>query len=644
MRSVWTLEGQIRGTIYKFSTAPMDGFDPVLAEPPGNFTYGLSDTVGAIERLDVQVTLINDGRFDQLAMGTSGGFIDFEGPSFRDFRGQICRYTAEGVQVRMTPPLRVSAIDVEVGTITLTLQALEQGALGPSSKLSTVSEWRNRTIYRRWSHPRLSQILNIPNEDIPGFFQALIDASNDEIIPWLYGPQVVELKPVSSDGVWQIAGIIDPATTNTMIVGGHYLTYYRASGTLTSADDSPLALVVASHDHVGDLLVFYVPGGKDTEILVDLAFREENPVTIIGRILDDHAAPGSYDVASLEAAKSSAVRLEGVVAGQYGDAASIEEILAAIAPIAGIEAYLGIDGKLHFVSLPENLTPTAHIDPYDIYPSGTDRIPAATASLASNPPLYGSVVGKISIDWPAWSKAIYPHETGNDHRIVSNAEGEVRLEGAWIRPDKATVALSAATEWFGYPVRLVTIPTHISVMESIEPGSIVTFQVPTLPGSERRIGIVRFIEIAPADETAFVTVGDLGWEGMVKNGVLDSFHNWVLYQPQPGETITLNFAAGTITFSEGKFDTDLIGRNVWVFGSPIALNNRSYLIVAQPDRNTLAVSPPPPFNSSFVEDGSLKAVVLKNAGTDDYSSIEGKIAASSQPNFKNEERAYRFSR
>lgn len=651
MKSVWTFQGAIGLQTFKWSTAPMEGFEPLLAEPPSSFKYGLSDTVGNIERMTTSITLFNDGSLDSLALGTGDDLVDYEGPSLRDIRGQILRYTSEGEWVLMTPSLLVTDIRVDVGTITLNLAAREDGILGASDRLVTVDqlrgEFREGRIFQNWAHWQIHQRLDIgPGEEVTAFFQAL-DPGNDTVIPYLYGPQIVELQSVSSDGNWSIAGIVGYDEI-PRLQSARYGTFYSTSGAPCTSADKPLPMVLSSDLYEGALLAFWHPRGNETRILLELQGEATHPARVMAQILDDHSQPlnppFSYDPTSLQRAIDATPRMDGVVAGQFGDAASIEEILSLIAPIAGIETYLGRDNRLHFVTIPETLEPTFHLDPYDTFPSGDDRIPGATADLASSPPLFGSTVGKVSINWPQWARTRYPVETSNNQRILSRHEGEFILEGDWIRPSKASIVLSAASEWFAYPVRVVTIPTHVDIMEQVEPGTIITFQVPSLPGNQRRVGMVRSIEVVPSDETAFVTIADLGWEGMVVNGVLDSFYNWIAIQPSAGASIFLEETSGLVQISGAGFKPHDVGRTLWVFGSRFSQNNRSYKIVSVEGSTQIIVSPKPWYFDSWTEDGSGTALVMKNAGTDDFASVEGKIAGSSEPFFENGERAYRFSR
>lgn len=651
--AVWTLEGMLGDQPIRWSTAPLAGFEPWLVEPPGAFRYGLGDVVGVIERLSVTVTVVNDrGALDALALGSSEDGVDWEGPSLRDLRGRIYRYTGPDQRLEMTPPLVVSAMAVGVGTITLTLVADEHRILGPSAALATVEEWRQSEIELEWAHARVPGLVDVPEAELAAAFRSAIKPGNHTQIPWLYGSTSVRLQSVSEDGAWKVAGIVTAEHLAATQGWGDYMIHwlYRPGShePLVSTGDRAFPCYFRSSEHPGLLLAFRC---LNPEVELDHRFDAETltPVSIIRRILDDHAEEGApYDFDSAARAEQASHRLTQVIGGAYADSATVEEVLAAIAPICGVEAYLHRDGRLHFAVLPspeEEAAPVAELDPYDIFPGTTDHIPAAEAQLVAAPPAFGAVAGTISIDWPESLMEAYPIATGTDRRRASDAEGEVRLEGAWIFPPRASVALSAAADWYSYPIRLVSIPTHISILERVEPGDVIAFRAPTLPGGQRRLGMVRHIEVRPADETAVVTVGDLGWEGMIRTGVLDSFENWIVFEPPVGTTVQLAASAATITLSVPAFSAEDVGRRIWVRGASLSSNNRSYRITALVSANAVRVEPAPAANQSWTETGQRGLLVMRAADhPTDPEVIGGKIAVSDEPLFDNGERAYRFSR
>lgn len=657
MSAVWTFEGELHGAPVRWcsASAPMLGFDPLLLSS-GTIRYGLGDTVGVPQRLSVELTIANDrGALDALALGVSEDGVDWEGPSLRELRGRIYRYTGPGHRVALTPPLVVAELGMDVGMITIQLVADEHAILGPSAALSTVEDWRSDTLQLEWCDPFAATVVGVNDHELPGAFAASLRAGNTTIIPWLYGPTAVRLEAVSEDAVWRIAGMVTEEHAAALKSEGTFWNYWNfyagPGGKPLLSQDRAYPVLLRHGERPGLLLVFATIADKDVDIehRFDAASASLPPVEIVRRILEDHAASEDpYDIGSAVRADDATRRLTGVVAGTYADAATVEEVLAAIAPICGVEVYLHLDGRLHFATLPtpeEEGTPVAEIEPYDIFPSGTDHIPAAVAQIVAAPPSFGAVAGRISIDWPESRMDAYPIQTSSDHRQISDAEGEVRLEGAWIHPPRASVALSAAAEWYGYPIRLVSIPTHISIMEKVQPGDVIAWRAPTLPGSERRLGMVRYIEILPGDETAMVTVGDLGWAGMIRHGVLDSFEHWIVFEAPIGTSVTLSSSTSTITLSVAAFAPEDVGRRIWVRGAGNSANNRSYRITSLVNPNTVRVEPAPFTSQSWTEAGGRGLLVMRAADhPTDPDVIGGKIAVSDTPVYANDERAYRFAR
>src|SRR5690606_16070379 len=199
-------------------------------------------------------------------------------------------------------------------------------------------------------------------------------------------------------------------------------------------------------------------------------------------------------------------------------------------------------------------------------------------------------------------------------------EGEVRLSGAWIHPPRASAVLSEAAEWYSWPIRLITIPTHVSILDQVRPGDIIAWRAPTLPGPERRLGIVRRFEIVPGSELVHVTVGDLGWEGMIRTGVLDTIERWILYEPTLGTVISLDANEATLQLSAPVFSPADVGAHIWVRGSPTLTNRRSYRITEVLSSTQVRLDPAPIVSQTWIDFGLRTILVMRVADHPRYGS------------------------
>src|SRR5690606_39891618 len=116
----------------------------VLFRSSGTIRYGLGDTVGVPQRLSVEISIANDrGALDALVLGVSEDGVDWEGPSLRDLRGRIYRYTGPDQRVAMTPPLVVAELRMDVRMMTIPPVAVAHARLGPSAARSAAGALRS---------------------------------------------------------------------------------------------------------------------------------------------------------------------------------------------------------------------------------------------------------------------------------------------------------------------------------------------------------------------------------------------------------------------------------------------------------------------------------------------------------------------
>lgn len=665
MDAVWTLESGSR----LWSTAPLPGYEPIIRSI-GTLQWGLGDVVGAIERPSLDVVVANPNReLDDLLIGRDADGFDWHGPRLLGSRWRLYRITPDTKRA-LSPQMVVTEVEADVGSIRMQLLADEMHLLGPSRSMATLEDWRTSVLQVEWAHETAASWLGLASSaDLASVFRAAIPAFDQRQIPWIYGPAVTPAEVISEDGVWRLVGMITPEHLQMLqwASAPWERALYARERRPVRYEDRVFPVVLRSSTLRGLLLVLVSQGTPDVDLLYVLDFAttdprlpdaiRQSPMQIIRRIIEDHSA-GSIDSVSADIADVRTRRLENIVGGVFETSATVQEVLSTLAPICGIEAYITIDGRLAFSVLPapeDGMQPVLELDAHDVYPTGPDRIPGASARSTLRPPMFGSVADVISIDWPQSRMDAYPVATRLDHRRVRRNpgipiplltdEGEVRLSGAWIHPPRASAALSEAAEWYGWPIRLITIPTHVSILDQVRPGDIIAWRAPTLPGPERRLGIVRRFEIIPGSELVHVTVGDLGWAGMLRTGVLDTIEQWILYEPTLGTTISLDASAATLELSAPVFSAADVGAHIWVRGSPSVANRRSYAITEVISSTRVRLDPAPRVSEAWGDPGLRTILLMRVADHARYGrQVDGRIAVSEAARLPAGSPAYRFAR
>lgn len=601
---VWIFEGTVGDVTVKWSTAALAGYEPRMVEPPSSITLGLSPTIGALERPSFSISVATHG-IESLLVGHGSEEVDFWESSVIGLSGRLYRVEVarDGTRTKRTispPSVATGATRVEQGVVSVSLAADEEPLVGHSVNLSTVEDWRTGAVsVYEIAEQIYERLRTVDPQEVVSRFQGELETNLRMHVPWLYGAATVPVQSISREkGRWQMVGIVSEEYVLDLIHKDLSLRYADSGERVVFQSTGPWPLFL-QHDSVEGVLMVLLTDlsaikgqqAEHREIVFSHLGAFENPAQIVGLLFADHAGKSveAYDTDSLDRVRSRLTRWEGIIGGSYGDAATIRELLECISEWTGLEYFHNEKGRIEFVPFPtlDDLPEfSQRIVPADALPTGPEGIPAVAVETPDAAGSFGAPAAIVSVQWAQHQMDAWPQHTRSDmRRSYTQVEGEQRelqLDGSWINPLRSSPALSAVAGRVAHPIRLVSIPTYIEALdewEGVRPGRMVRFRAPTIPDGDReRIGMVRSVEIRPGDEVAVLTIADIGYAGMVRYGVLDSWGNWVRHLPDVGDRVQLH-SGNRATFTPGMLTLADVGRTLWIT-RPFGGGNRKSLRIS----------------------------------------------------------------
>lgn len=669
----WAFIGQAGGVEIRWSTTPLEGFEPRLIDAPAAWSVGPSSSAsGNPELPSTSLEIDNgDGALSRLFLGVPPGSADsveeYQGDSLLDLRGALHLVTVDSAGEittrQMSPPMVLSGPVVSsVGSLSISLAADANGALGAARSLRTLRDWlalpgaeviemgdNVAEIFEHHASPRAA-------------WDALRGSESDQIVPWVYGGAPFKLTQViEGDVCFFVGAVLDQVSPSA--VDPTYDLFQVISirdGKPTSPRWSAWGWSYRVRVDGRVLLCFAIPEaelefyGVEGEMWCRPERSARLPTEILRRVLADHCPGGvsAFDAGTLADAGDGLAHLSGALAGLLETETTIGEVLEHVCPAIGLRSWIDVDGVLKFAlrdpprSEWKGRAPQFVLEAHDDLPLTTDGMPSWSETLPTDPDDVGSAASHVAIDWPQWATTVFPRQTAPRQTIPSEwvhpLAAELRISGQWIHPDAGDAVLDLAEDRAAWPVRTISFATNLDLADvpicsyghvSSEWGHAVDgFGV-----EGRLVRLVR-LDVRPGDFVVVATLEDMGAVDALVESKLDSRANWIAFTPPgngPGLTMR-TVASGGVHYGliEGLGSylvTPQADQTIW--GPPSTYPGRvgeaSYRLIG-PGLGGWMVDPPPlPIGSAPVVVSDSDWRLMKTYVTGQDVSRPGYIGAAS---------------
>lgn len=623
--SFWALHGTIGEHEIRWSTTPAQGYEPRLIDPPSPFSIGMGAVVGQIERASTSIRLDNtDGGLDYFFTGSDLMELEFSGPSFLSlecavYRIEINPDTGATTEYKYSPTMVVSGPVREVpGEISFSLAVNADPILGPSKAQIKVSELMGK-------HAEVTYAANWFNYHAPSVAadpQILWDRTtreqtteSDTIVPYIYGSTTLQLIDLSDEAErYCLAGFILEEEAADIMGQLYSFCIIRDGRSFAWGDNGAVYIpfIVKVEDKL--CLFFYRTvidaklGDVDGEVWLVMgtgSSHQRNPMALLREIIREHSERGlpGIHTGRFISTERAARRFTGAVAGLFNDAATVGDLIHAIAPIFSLNAWIGTDDKLHFALEPSASELTRSIPALALIPRITELddfpnngLPSWSTVIPTDPDDPAATITRLVIEFPDYLRRVFPLETQQDRATVRRTVPikntvELRIGGDWIDPRRATPVFRSLAGRGAFPTRQITLATHVSTAE-LGVGATVRISSPNAIGPfEDRLAMIRRIEVRPADEATILTLHDLGPALATRSAKLDSMSYWT---EADYRVVGWSVAGNQVTLFQPVADSHWVGLQLWIDGG-------SYRIVSvdSPSRMTLATNPDKPSGVGF---------------------------------------------
>lgn len=557
----WAFIGTCGDTEIRWSTQPIEGYEPRLIEPPAAWAVGMvSSASGTVELASSSLTLDNaDGALNRFFLGMPLGSTnegeEYLDSSLLDLKGRLCRVVVVSqntVRVEeMSPPMVLSGeVTSSPGRLEVSLVADAEGTLGRARSLQTVwelTEEKDFEVVYAGGAVREIYKADLNPDAAWEAIRSLSEEHADAVVPWIYGGSPVKLLQI---GRGDLCHYIEGVGLEEESVGS-------APVLKTIRDGQSQLVPFAGHAYrfgvrIGDveLVCYTIPesvlkdSGVEGELWAVPQVLPWHPTEDMVRLLEEQC-PGGEDAfhpADLMQLGDSMTDIRQAFAGVIESETTVGEILGMICAALGLRAWIGMDGKLAFAlrdpprSEWEGVVGLPVIEPHDDLPVSLDGMPSWSEVLQSDPDDVRSAASRVFIEWQEWARVLYPESTrttlSQDVELPIPTAKERIIPGDWLHPSNGYKVLALAIDRAAWPIRSVSVAVPLAVMQ-IPIGSYVRVSSDWGHkgiglGWEGRLARLVRIEVRPGDECAVATLEDMGSSEAVVPAMLDSYENWIL--------------------------------------------------------------------------------------------------------------------